>query len=166
MSSEETDNRLRRRLLASLSRAGRDHSDATVLWHASIAQAVGIPPTDYKTMSLLQRQGPMSAGAIAEATGLATPSVTALIDRLQRRRFVRRDHDPQDRRRVIIEVTPQGIDAFAPFFQSPELSQHRLYAPYTTEELEVIHDFLHRSTERLRTATAHLTVSADTPSQP
>jgi DNA-binding MarR family transcriptional regulator len=165
MSSEETDNRLRRRLLSLLSHAGREHSDATVLWHTSIAQAVGIPPTDYKTMSLLQRQGPMSAGAIAEATGLATPSVTALIDRLQRRRFVRRIHDPQDRRRVIIEVTPEGIDAFAPFFQSPELSQHRLYAPYTTEELEVIHDFLRRSTERLRTATAHLTRSANTSGQ-
>jgi DNA-binding MarR family transcriptional regulator len=108
-------------------------------------------------MRLLQWRGPLPAGAIAETTGLTTASVTALIDRLERRQFVRRLRDPSDGRRVIIEVTANGIDTFAPFYASPELSQTRLYAPYTEAELTVILDFLRRSTRRLRSATRSLT---------
>lgn len=157
MSSGERGSAKRRGVLATLRDAGREHSDATVLWHTTIAESVGIHPTDYKTMSLLQRRGPMTAGAIAQTTGLATASVTALIDRLEQRKFVRRVQDPADGRRVIVETTPEGIATFAPFFSSPELSQSRLFAPYTVEQLEVIHDFLSRSAERLRTATQRLT---------
>jgi DNA-binding MarR family transcriptional regulator len=104
----------------------------------------------------------MSAGAIADTTGLTTASVTALINRLERRSFVRRTHDPADGRRVIVEVTPAGVDTFAPYFQAPELAQHILFAPYTTDELQVIHDFLRRSTERLRNATARLATDLST----
>jgi DNA-binding MarR family transcriptional regulator len=162
VSSRATHDQLREQLLTALRDAGRAHSEATVVWHAGIADAVGIHPTDYKTMSLLQRQGPMSAGAIADTTGLTTASVTALINRLERRHFVRRAHDPADGRRVIVEITSEGVDTFAPFFQAPELAQHRLFAPYTTDELQVIHDFLRRSTERLRSATSRLAADPST----
>jgi len=158
VSSSRAETANRRGLLIALRDAGREHSDATVLWHATIAERVGIHPTDYKTMSLLQRRGPLTAGAIAEATALTTGSVTALVDRLEQRRFARRVHDPADRRRVLVEATPQGIETFAPFFKSPELSQHRLYAPYSAGQLEVILDFLGRSAERLRRATARVTM--------
>ena len=144
-----------------LREVSREHSDANVIWHASIADAVGIHLTDYKTMSLLQRRGPLTAGVIAESTGLTTASVTALIDRLERRRFARRVPDPADGRRVIVEVTPEGIASFAPFFRSPELSMQKLFAPSTTKELQVIHDFLSRSTVRLCSAIGR--VAADLP---
>jgi DNA-binding MarR family transcriptional regulator len=146
----------RAELLAALAAVGRDHSDATVSWHTSIADTVGIHPTDYKVMRLLQRSGPLTAGAIAETTGLTTASVTALIDRLGRRGFVARLRDPADGRRVIVEATPDGIAAFAPFYASPEMSQDRLYAPYDEEQLALIADFLRRSAARLRDATQRL----------
>lgn len=146
----------RKQLLAAVHEVARGQSDAVVLWHASIADSAGIHLTDYKTMSLLQRRGPMSAGAIAAETGLTTASVTALIDRLERRGFARRVRDPADGRRVIVEVTPEGVGTFAPFFSSPELSFDELYANYTIDELRIIHDFMRRSTERLHAATASL----------
>jgi DNA-binding MarR family transcriptional regulator len=157
MSSASSRRSGRRAALAALRESGRAYSDATVLWHTTIAERVGIHPTDYKTLSLLQRRGPLSAGAIGETTGLATASVTALIDRLEARRFARRRRDPSDGRRVIVEATAEGIATFAPFFRSPYLSQEQLFAPYTVDQLEVIHDFLGRSAERLRQATRRLT---------
>lgn len=108
-------------------------------------------------MSLLERAGPLTAGEIADRTGLATPSVTALVDRLERRGFVRRVRDPSDRRRVIVEPSAEGVAKIAPLFELPKRSLARLYANYTAEELEVILDFLTRSTERLRNETAKLT---------
>jgi hypothetical protein len=51
------------------------------------------------------------------------------------------------------------ITAVAPLFEQPRRSLARLFSPYTPEELEVILDFLTRSTERLRDETARLTAT-------
>jgi DNA-binding MarR family transcriptional regulator len=147
----------RSELLEAVRRAGREHSDATVLFHAAVADRVGLNPTDHKAMSLLERVGPLSAGEIAKRTGLATPSVTALVDRLERRGFVQRVRDPRDRRRVIVAPSPEGVARIAPLLAPRQRSLARLLARYTPEELEVILDFLTRSTERLRADTAELT---------
>jgi DNA-binding MarR family transcriptional regulator len=151
----------RRALLDALAEAGRAHSDATVVFHAQVADRLGLNPTDHKVMSILERQGPLSAGEIARRTGLATASVTALLDRLERRRFVARRPDPTDRRRVIVEATTDGVAQFAPYFAGRKESLARLYAAYTVDELAVILDFLQRSTERLRDDVARLTPEPD-----
>lgn len=156
--SSDGGRRVRERddLLEALRRVGREHSDATVLFHATVAERLGIHRTDHKAMSLLERAGPLTAGEIAERTGLATPSVTALVDRLEKRGFVRRVRDPRDRRRVIVEPVAEGVARFSPFFESSGRSLAALYAGYTAEELAVILDFLTRSTQRLRDETAKL----------
>jgi DNA-binding MarR family transcriptional regulator len=151
----------RRALLDALTEAGRAHSDATVLFHAAVADQLGLNPTDHKVMSILERSGPLSAGQIAQRTGLATASVTALLDRLETRGFVRRRSDPADRRRVIVEATEVGVARFAPYFASRRDSLSRLYADYTVDELAVILDFLQRSTDRLRSDVAGLTDGRD-----
>src|SRR5690606_11278709 len=85
-----------------LARVGRENSDATVLFHATMASLLDLHPTDYKTLGLLERLGPLSAGEIARHAGLAPASVTNLVDRLEHRGFVRRVHDTADRRRVLV----------------------------------------------------------------
>ncbi|MGH9157257.1 MAG: MarR family winged helix-turn-helix transcriptional regulator [Acidimicrobiales bacterium] len=148
--------RRRRDVLDALRRVGREHSDATVIFHTAVAERLGLHATDSKTMSLLERRGRLSAGEIAQSTGLTTAAVTALIDRLERRGLVQRTPDPSDRRRVMVEPTPDGIARFAPFFEAPRRSLARLYAPYATDELAIILDFLTRSAERLRAETRQL----------
>jgi DNA-binding MarR family transcriptional regulator len=146
----------RRELLDALTQVGREHSDATVIFHAAVAARLGLHPTDHKVMSLLERQGAMSAGEIAQRTGLATGSVTALIDRLEQRGLARRRPDPRDRRRVLVEATEAGVASFAPYFAPRRRSLARLFSRYTDDELAVIVDFLTRSTEHLRNDLAHL----------
>jgi DNA-binding MarR family transcriptional regulator len=152
--------RKRQALLDELKSAGRDHSDATVLFHHAISRRLGLEGSDGKTMSLLERDGPMSAGEIARRTGLATASVTNLIDRLEEKGFVRRTRDSQDRRTIIVEPTEEGVAAFTPFFTSTRAGVTRLWASYSDDELAVILDFLRRNAERLREETGKL---AETP---
>src|SRR5262249_42899789 len=92
----------RQELLQELSQVGREHSDATVLFHATMASLLDLHPTDYKALSMVERLGAMSAGEIAQHSGLAAASVTNLIDRLERKGFVRRGPDPRHRRRVSV----------------------------------------------------------------
>ena len=77
----------RKRILEVLARVGREHSDATVLFHATVAGCLDLHPTDYKVLGILERLGAMSAGEIARHTGLATASVTNLVDRLEEKGF-------------------------------------------------------------------------------
>ena len=44
----------------------------------------------------------MTAGQLAELSGLTTGAVTGLVDRLEKSGFVKRERDPKDRRKVVI----------------------------------------------------------------
>lgn len=140
----------RETILEEFARAGREHSDATVLFHTTLAGRLDLPPTDYKTLGILQRLGPQTAGEIARHSGLATASVTNLIDRLERKGFVRRVADAADRRRVLVEPIDERVTAARPLFASARRSLKPLLERYSARELSVITDFLARNAERLR----------------
>lgn len=146
----------RARLFDDLARAGREHSTATVLFHSAMADQFGLTATDTKSLELLGRLGPLSAGELVEHTGLASPSVTALIDRLEAKGLVRRLRDASDRRRVIVEMVPEGLASLSEAFSRFGESLPALWSSYTNEQLEVILDFLDRSAERLRAESARL----------
>jgi len=135
----------RAQVLASLNDAVRAHSTATVLFHSFMGEQFGLSATDSKALDLLDRFGPLSAGDLVERTGLASPSVTALIDRLESKGFVRRVRDAQDRRRVMVELVREGTRGLEQKFGNLKAEADELWAPYTIEQLEVILDFLQRS---------------------
>lgn len=149
--------RTRREILDELASVGREHSDATVLFHATVAGLLDLHPTDYKVLGILERSGPMSAGEIARRSGLATASVTNLIDRLEGKGFVRRAADATDRRRVMVEAVRDRVDGAPALFASMRRSLARLFEQYSDRDLAVIADFLRRNAERLRMETAKLT---------
>lgn len=146
----------RRDVLEEFARVGREHSDATVLFHTMLAARLDLHPTDYKTLGMLQRLGPQSAGAIARHSGLATASVTNLIDRLERKGFVRRVADAADRRRVLVEPIEDRVTAARPLFASASRSLAQLLERYSVHELAVITDFLARNAARLRSEISKL----------
>ena len=153
MSSRPQRRRTRTDILAELARIGRDHSDTTVFFHETVARKMGLNPTDYKTMSVLERMGPLSAGDISRYTGLATASVTDLIDRLESKGYVRRERDTVDRRRVVIQPIEAKIREARRYFVSASQSLATLYKTYSDADLEFIADFLQRNARRLREET-------------
>src|SRR5258708_2759629 len=94
-------------MLESLCLAGRQLSAATIMFHQAIADQLGLHPTDHKCADLLILKGPMTAGELAELTGLTTGAITGVVDRLAEAGFVRREDDPGDRRRVILRAVPE-----------------------------------------------------------
>jgi DNA-binding MarR family transcriptional regulator len=142
--------------LDAVMQAGRENGTATVLFHSAVAEKLGLDATASKTLDVLIRLGPQSAGQIADHTGLATASVTALIDRLERRGFVRRARDPADRRKVIVEPVAEKVAASAHHFMRFGGAMEALVGSYSDEELAVILDFLRRSAECLREWTGQL----------
>jgi DNA-binding MarR family transcriptional regulator len=88
----------------------------------------------------------MTAGELAQRTGLTTGAITGVIDRLEQAGFVRRAEDPGDRRRVIIEPCHKRMgQVIGPLFESMRRAAAELCEKYTTEELAVIRDFTARA---------------------
>jgi DNA-binding MarR family transcriptional regulator len=137
--------------------AGRVQSEATVMFHAIVAAKQGLTATEEKALDLLDRSGPLTAGELARRTGLAPASVTGLIDRLERKGFVRRVPNPSDRRSVLVEVETERVFAsMAPLFADWVRSLEELFAGYSDEQLETILDFLTEAARRQRQAAIDL----------
>jgi DNA-binding MarR family transcriptional regulator len=148
----------RAELLEQLALAGRASSAATVMFHTAVAARQGLSASEEKALDLLERSGPLTAGELARRSGLAPASVTALINRLERKGFARRVPNPGDGRSVLVEVDSERVYAtVAPLFADWVGSLYELYAGYTDEQLEVILHFLTEAARRQQEATARLT---------
>ncbi len=110
-----------------------------------VTERAGVNRTDGRCCDLLDQYGRMTAGELARKAGLTTGGVTTVLDRLERAGLARRVEDPADRRRVLVERTPAAerfaADAFGPLVAASQTVMQR----YSTEELELILDFLRRS---------------------
>lgn len=58
----------------------------------------------------LIRQGPRSAGELAAGISLSQATITGILDRLERKGLVERQRSREDRRRVLVALTPAGRD--------------------------------------------------------
>lgn len=146
----------RKKLLDELAEAGRESSNAAVMYHSAMGERLGLGMTEEKTLDLLQRLGPLTAGELSQHTGLAPASVSGLIDRLEAKWLVRRVRDTKDRRRVIVEINWERLAGFGELFEPFVAAMSGLYERYTDEELALIVDFLNRSTALQREATTEL----------
>lgn len=70
-----------------------------------------------KALFTLGTHGPITVGRAARELGIGKPSASILIDRLVHVGLVDRQEDPDDRRRAIIRLTPQGEDLVAQLWQ-------------------------------------------------
>jgi DNA-binding MarR family transcriptional regulator len=121
----------------------REQSALTVMFHTKVAAQMGLSATDEKCLDLAMRaDGPVTAGRIAELSGLSTGAVTGVIDRLERAGFVRRVRDPHDRRKVLVELTLGDLEKFGAAFEGARQSLIEVLDHFDDDELHVIERYL------------------------
>ncbi|MBF6334536.1 MarR family transcriptional regulator [Nocardia abscessus] len=131
--------------------AQRSATDA-VMMHQAVADRLGLHVTDLRCLNLLRIGGPATAGELATQTGLTTGAITRMIDRLLKAGYVRREHDEQDRRRVIVSVVQEKIDQIAPHYEVLANEFGAAMADYTAEQMELVlevFDRLHETSLRV-----------------
>src|SRR5215217_2219278 len=146
----------RDQLLAAVIQASRENSTVAVFFHTAIAEQVGLGATDEKTLFILRHYGSLSAGEIAQHTGLTTASVTNLIDRWERKGFVQRVRDTADRRRVIVQPNALRLAELDQIFSRAAGPFDSVLDIYDDAQLATIADFLERATEYSRNVIATL----------
>lgn len=147
MSTSPSKKANRRQLLEKLWDLGRSTSTQTVFLHQAIAQSVGLNATDTKVIDLVLR-GPsdsVTAGWLSEMTGLTTGAITHILDRLEKRRFIERARDEQDRRKVLIRVRPEALEPLVPKYEAVGKAFMRVIEEYDDRSLRLICDYLEKT---------------------
>lgn len=113
----------------------------------AVADALGLNRTDLRCLDFLDREGPLTAGRLAEVTGLTTGAMTTVLDRLERSDIARRVRDGADRRRVLVELTPHARREAGPFYGEHLAFSERLYHRYNEPQLEMLLQFVREGRE-------------------
>jgi DNA-binding MarR family transcriptional regulator len=147
----DSPERVRRRTESEFLLAVRRAGSVMQLLGAASAERIGINVTDLNCLNILALGGRMTAGDLARRTGLTTASITGVLDRLEEAGFVRRERDPDDRRRVIVRLdAARGMRDVAPVFAPVVAAWRAVAAQYTDDELRFLLDFQNQLEQIMR----------------
>jgi DNA-binding MarR family transcriptional regulator len=125
--------------------------------HEAVARNAGIPGTDHKYLGFLMQKGRMTAGELATLTGLTTGAVTGLIDRMEKKKLVKRQFADDDRRKVFIEPNTENIMALLePLYREFRSNTEKLIASFSHKELKVLENYFSKAIELMNETTNKL----------
>ncbi len=124
----------------------RRHSTATVLFHHAVAERLGLGPADHKCLDLVTERGPMTGSELARITGLTSGAITGVVARLEGAGFLRREPDPQDRRKQLLHCTPKARRQIGEVF-AELVDFSALLSGFDEDQLATVAEFLDRATD-------------------
>jgi DNA-binding MarR family transcriptional regulator len=72
-----------------------------------VCRRYGLSHAALNALAVIEGAGqPMLTGEVATRMHITSGTVTSLLDNLERKQFVVRSNDPDDRRRVLVDITP------------------------------------------------------------
>jgi len=113
----------------------------SLLAEHSIANT-GLCLTDFAALEALLHKGPLTISEIQDKVRLASGSMTAAVDRLEKLRLVVRKSSPRDRRARVVELTAEGKHLAASCFERHAKDLEALMSALSEKEMEQLHGSL------------------------
>ena len=161
MSSQKLETR--EQIVNNLMISTRKEIRAAILFVNTMSEITGMHPTDIKCLDFLSDVKFATAGELAKITGLTTGAITAVIDRLEKIGFVKREADSKDRRKIIVRIIaehPNSLELVRNIFVD-KLPNN--LSEYKDEELNLIanwnkklSDIFHSEIEKMKTSKKEL----------
>ncbi|WP_249136218.1 MULTISPECIES: MarR family winged helix-turn-helix transcriptional regulator [unclassified Bradyrhizobium] len=165
MKSTVSRPKARAALLQELEEAMRRSSAQGVIFGQTVANVAGISGSDLECLDFLNLEGRVTAGRLAEVTGLTTGAITGVVDRLEKAGFVRRERDATDRRKVFIATVPDNVAQIGRFYVPMQQAMHKLWSTYSEAELQLLLRFASESYKSVLGATEALKGLIDAPKE-
>lgn len=107
----------------------------------------GLNSASFDVLATLRRSGPpyrLSPGDLIATTMVSSGTMTNRLDQLEKAGLIERSHNPDDRRSVIIALTPKGSALVDDAVTSHVANQHRLLENLSTEERAALDGLLRK----------------------
>ena len=129
--------RPRQTAIEELGTAMQSYQRSVQAFDDAVGRKLGLGPADLRCLDWLTG-GSMTAGQLGVAAGLRPAATTALIDRLERRGLIQRIRPEEDRRKVLVEMTPRGMAqtwaAYGPLVEEGQ----ELLRGFSVDELDMM----------------------------
>ena len=107
---------------------------------------MGLEASELAALEHLQAAGPMTQKRLGERLAMSPGAVTAMIDRLERRGYVERIPNPEDRRSALVRITKVGLEDSLRHLWPYIEDMKGVEEGFTEEEQAVVARFLRAAT--------------------
>lgn len=111
---------------------------------ARYVAAHDLPMPAWRSLAVIARFGPLSAGELGERTSSDPFRVVRAIDLLVKRGLITRTPDPSDRRRARLELTSAGRALYEEIEQGAIANEKFVRAGLTAQEIRLLESMLDR----------------------
>ncbi|MBO9595400.1 MAG: MarR family transcriptional regulator [Niabella sp.] len=140
-----------------LRKLSQAYAYTSIRMHEAVGRKAGLSGTDHKYLGFLLQKGPMTAGELAEITGLTTGAVTGLVDRFEKKKLLKRQPDKADRRRIIIVPNADKIRTLLqPLYQDFQDDTDRLFASFSAAGLKTLETYFAKAIDMMQHKTDQL----------
>lgn len=146
-----------------LEHAVRRSSAQGVIFGQTVASSIGISGSDLECLDFLNLEGRVTAGRLAEVTGLTTGAITGVVDRLEKAGLVRRERDASDRRKVFIATIPENVAKIGRYYARMQRAMLKVWESYSDAELRLLLRFATEGYATMLAATEELKAMMETP---
>jgi DNA-binding MarR family transcriptional regulator len=108
----------------------------------AVATQFGLNRTDLRCLGILYRRGRVTAGELAEESGLTPGAITTVLDRMERGGYANRVADPTDRRRVLVTSTAATRELGARVWGEVELASRARLTELDDTGVTTIRDYI------------------------
>jgi MarR family transcriptional regulator, organic hydroperoxide resistance regulator len=109
----------------------------------------GLSIPQYHLLEPLRSEDELTVGVLAEAAGVAPPTATRMLDCLARDGYVTRRHSEEDRRSVLVSLTPSGSAAVQAAHEQVSAWRRRIFDSLEPDEREQAAALLTRLSEAM-----------------
>jgi DNA-binding MarR family transcriptional regulator len=116
----------------------RSMIQSNLMFKNAIASKMNLNITDTECLDFLVQTGSSTAGDLARVTGLTTGAVTSVIDRLEKGEFVKRERNPDDRRKVMVVLIPAKNKSMMNYYDQLNDEIHKSLSEFSKKELKIL----------------------------
>lgn len=107
-------------------------------------QKAGVTEQQWRVLRVLAERGTMDPKDLAHSACLLNPSLTRIMQLLERKGLIERRDHPSDRRKVLLDITPAGVALLTKAAPESVAIFARLEKKYGREQMDQLLDLLNK----------------------
>ena len=102
----------------------------------------GLSDQQWRVLRVLGENGTVETGRVAREAYILGPSLTGVLARMERDGLIRRERDPADQRRTVVEATPKGHKLVEKLSRTVESHYHWMEKSLGKRKLAELYELL------------------------